>query len=238
MERYLLVFSTSVALSALLTWVVRELSKRFGFVPKPDARHHIHSRPIPRLGGVAIFLTFCCVLLWLQTGSTFGVLPSPDGRDPLKILGAATLLFATGIFDDLKALRPRTKFLVQICGALCLCWSGLCFPEFDLQAWGIPFGHILSLSVTVCWVLLVCNGINFIDGLDGLAAGTSFLLATPIFVIAVLMGRTAVGMAADALAGALLGFLIFNFNPATIFLGDCGSLFVGFVLSGLVLAEA
>src|SRR5438046_7199796 len=97
---------------------------------------------------------------------------------------------------------------------------------------------VVSVGITWCWVVLVCNGINFIDGLDGLAAGTSVLLTVPIFVVALLTGKVIVAMAAIALAGAVLGFLSFNYNPATIFLGDSGSLFLGFVLSGLVLSEA
>lgn len=238
MNSYFLVFAASLVVSIALTWIVRELSRRFGILPEPDSRHHIHRQPIPRLGGVAIFLTFCSFLLLLHLGSQFGLLPSPAGRDPLKIIVPAFLLFATGLIDDLKVLRARTKLLVQICGALWLCWSGLCFPEFDLHIAGIPLGHILSLGMTVCWVVWVCNGINFIDGLDGLAAGTSLLLTVPIFVVALLTGRVVVAMAATALAGGVFGFLVFNFNPATIFLGDSGSLFLGFVLSGLVLAEA
>ena len=237
MKSYLLVFAASLVVSTALTWVVREVSKRFGILPEPDS-HHIHRQPISRLGGVAIFLTFCCSLFLLYLGSRFGFLPSPAGRDPLKILLPAVLLFATGLFDDLRALRARTKLLVQICGALWLCWNGLCFPEFDLQISGLSFGHVLSIGMTVCWVVWVCNGINFIDGLDGLAAGTSVLLTVPIFVVALLTGKVIVAMAAIALAGAVLGFLSFNYNPATIFLGDSGSLFLGFVLSGLVLAEA
>ena len=238
MNSYLLVFAACLIVSTLLTWGVRELSKRFGILPKPDARHHIHCQLIPRLGGVAIFLTICCFLLLLYVGSRFGFLPSPAGKDPLKILVPAVLLFATGLFDDLRSLRARTKLFVQICGAIWLCWSGLCFPEYHLQIWGIPLGHVLSLGMTVSWVIWVCNGINFIDGLDGLAAGTAFLLTAPIFVVALLTGKVVVAMAATALAGTVLGFLTFNYNPATIFLGDSGSLFLGFVLSGLVLAEA
>jgi UDP-GlcNAc:undecaprenyl-phosphate GlcNAc-1-phosphate transferase len=236
MNLYVLIFSVSTAVCALLTWTVREYARRFGIVPEADA-HHIHRQPIPRLGGIAIFLTFSCFLLLLYLAYRFDFLPSPAGRDPVKILPPAFLLFATGLFDDLRGLRARTKLLIQICGGLWLCWSGLCFPEFHLRILGLPLDHVLSIGMTVCWVVWVCNGINFIDGLDGLAAGTSFLLTAPILVGALLIGRDVVAMAATALAGAVLGFLFYNFNPATIFLGDSGSLFLGFVLSGLVLAE-
>ncbi len=102
MNSYLMIFAASLAGSILLTWVVRELSKRFGILPEPDRRHHIHSQLIPRLGGVAIFLTFCCFLLLLQLGSGFGFVRSPVGSDPLRILVPAVLLFATGLFDDLN----------------------------------------------------------------------------------------------------------------------------------------
>ncbi len=114
MKSYLLVFAATMGVSTVLTWVVRGLSKRFGILPGPDARYHIHNQPISRLGGVAIFLTFYCFLLLLYAGSHFGFAPSPAGRDLPKILVPAVLLLATSLLHDLRALRERTKLLVQI----------------------------------------------------------------------------------------------------------------------------
>jgi UDP-N-acetylmuramyl pentapeptide phosphotransferase/UDP-N-acetylglucosamine-1-phosphate transferase len=114
MKSYLLVFAAIVGVSTVVTWVVRGLSERFGILPEPDARHHIHNQPISRLGGAAIFLTFCCFLLLLYAGSPFGFAPGPAGGDLPKILVPAVLLLATSLLDDLRALRERTKLLVQI----------------------------------------------------------------------------------------------------------------------------
>jgi len=145
--------------------------------------------------------------------------------------------FAVGLIDDLKGLRAWTKLLVQVGGGIGLYISGVHFNFCSAQSLSPWMSHAVCLLLTVLWVVLICNAINLIDGLDGLAAGAA--LFSMVTVMAIAMGsRPGVATATAILAGSVFGFLIFNFNPASIFLGDGGSLFVGFLLSGFVLAES
>lgn len=230
--------SISVVLGALLTWAVRGIATKRRLLFKPVSLRHIHSRPIPRLGGVAVFLTFV-IVYGLYCLATFkGFVQRPPSFDGLRVFVPATLLFATGLIDDLRGLSATTKLLVQIAGGICLSLSGLHLFCFYWPGLGPGLSSAICLATTVFWVVLICNAINLIDGLDGLAAGAALFSMVTITTVALLQGRTSVAMAIVILAGSLFGFLLFNFNPASIFLGDAGSLFVGFMLSGFVLAEA
>lgn len=151
------------------------------------------------------------------------------------MLWPAAFLFVVGLVDDLKGLSARMKLLMEFTGGVCLYASGLRFACF--QSSGTWSGSVICLGATVFWVVLVCNAINLIDGLDGLAAGAALFSMVTIFTVALVQGRSGVAIVTAVLAGSVLGFLVFNFNPASIFLGDSGSLFIGFMLSGLVLAE-
>lgn len=233
-----LALSSSVLLSAVLTWAVREIATKYGLVSAPLSPRHIHKRPIARLGGAAVFVSFVVVygLYWI--GILVHLVPSPLTADGLKLFGLAIPLFAAGLIDDLRGLSATTKLLVQIAGGICLYFSGFHFLSFYWATLGAGLSSVICLAATVFWVVLVCNAVNLIDGLDGLAAGASIFSMVTIFTIALAQGRTGVAMATLILAGSLGGFLLFNFNPASIFLGDGGSLFVGFLLSGFVMADA
>ena len=233
-----LCLSISVVVGALLTWLVREFAARSGLVFRPASPRHLHGRPIPRLGGVAVFLTFVTVYALYYLGVRRGLVARPQNFDSFKVLASGSLLFAAGLIDDLRGLKPRTKLFVQIAGGICLYLSGLHFGCFYWSALGPMAGHAVCLLATVFWVVLICNAINLIDGLDGLAASSAIFSMVTILCVALLQGRTGIATSAVILAGALSGFLIFNFNPASIFLGDGGSMFVGFMLSGFVLAES
>ena len=151
---------------------------------------------------------------------------------------ASLPIFAAGIWDDLRGLGPKTKLLVQVVSAAGLYFAGLRFFSVNGNFAGAVLSSAICLVATIGWVVLVCNAINLIDGLDGSAAGAALFSMVTIFTVAFVAGRYGVTMGTTILAGAVLGFLVFNMNPASIFLGDCGSLFVGFMLVHFVLAEA
>ncbi|HET9183057.1 MAG TPA: MraY family glycosyltransferase [Candidatus Angelobacter sp.] len=237
MLQYLASFLTSVAVSALLTWLVRDLASRFGLAKPPDSSRHIHSTAIPRLGGLAVFVAFVSlflVYLFATTDHRWGAAPRENDVAHIVLIGA--LFFVVGLVDDLITIKPWVKLLVEVAGAVALYMSGI-HPGFSTAHAGSHWAGAISLGLTVFWVVLICNAINLIDGLDGLAAGAALFSMVTIFTLAV-GSRPGVATATTILAGSLFGFLIFNFNPASIFLGDSGSLFVGFVLSAFVLAES
>lgn len=236
MVQYFASFLTSVAVSAGITWIVRWLASRYGLLKAPDSARHIHSIPVPRLGGVAVFLTFQLLFLLYWATSKYGWTAGPRDGDVVRIVLLATAFFLVGVIDDLVSVSPRLKLLVEIAGAAALYFAGihfgLCSSHF--AGWWSP---AICLVLTVLWVVLICNAINLIDGLDGLAAGAALFSMVTIFTLA-LGSRPGVAAATSILAGSVFGFLIFNFNPASIFLGDSGSLFIGFLLSAFVLAES
>ncbi|HEY6302131.1 MAG TPA: MraY family glycosyltransferase [Terriglobales bacterium] len=232
------IFAFSLVVSFVATRQVRDIATRRGWVSLPRDGRRVHESPLPRLGGVAIFLAFSVSLsLWLTLSLIFPRLV--DGLAPatlLRIYVPACLIFCLGIYDDLHGAGPYLKFAVQAIAALMLFTGGM-------RVLGLPvlFGHYtlpwyIDLPLTVLWVVAITNAFNLIDGLDGLAAGSA-LFSTVVFFVVALVNHSWLGsLMSVALSGAILGFLRFNFNPATIFLGDSGSLFIGFMLSALALA--
>ncbi len=226
--------------SFIATRQVRDVAMRKGWVSLPQEGRHVHNTPLPRLGGVAIFLAFSLSLsLWLALSALFPRLQS--GIAPatlLRIYLPSCLIFCVGIYDDLRGVSPYVKFATQAFAATVLFIGGMRILDlpvlFGLRA--LPW--FVGLPLTILWVAAITNAFNLIDGLDGLAAGSG-LFSTMVFFVVALVGHSWLGaLMSVALAGAILGFLRFNFNPATIFLGDSGSLFIGFVLSALALAGA
>ena len=228
----------SIAISVLLTWAVRDTANRLKLAFAPASNRHVHTRPIPRLGGVAVFLTCAIVVAIYYIAGKLGFSQPPVAQKLIKLVLASLPIFAAGIWDDLRGLGPKTKLLVQVLSASGLYFSGLKFFSVEWQFAGHVISSTICLLATIAWVVLVCNAINLIDGLDGLAAGAALFSMVTIFTVAFVGGRHGVTVGTTMLAGAVLGFLVFNMNPASIFLGDGGSLFVGFMLSGFVLAEA
>lgn len=233
---YLVLFVVAAALSAGLTKVVRDRANKMGLAFAPDSPRHIHTSPIPRVGGVAIFFTFVIISLLYFMGVSVGVIHRPHSFSLMAILIPATGLFVVGLIDDLRKLNARVKLAAQVAGGAFLYFFG--FRLVCLHSLSHNLGAVLCFSLTVGTVVLVCNAINLIDGLDGLAAGAALFSMVTIFTFALANGRHGVALAVTILAAANLGFLVFNFNPASIFLGDSGSLFIGFMLSGLVMAES
>jgi len=229
-------FVMSLLVSALLTRYIRNFAVVRGWVRAPDPGRHVHGNPVPRLGGVAIFVSVLTVVaggLWAP--KWLGLWPILSVRMALGILAPAALIFLIGLYDDARSLGPYPKFVAQIFAALLLYMQGLGIRQFDLLGDHHP-NPILRLSLTILWVVLITNAFNLIDGLDGLSAGSALFSTLVVFVLSLVTTNQWVSFLTIALAGAVLGFLRFNFNPATIFLGDSGSLFIGFMLSALALA--
>jgi len=224
----------------VLTRSVRDFATAHGWVAVPTQERHLHSSPLPRLGGVAIFVSFVACMavaeLWL------GRSPRPHSslalRTVFTILGPASLVFLLGVYDDIRGVGPYFKFTVQGIAATLLFMGGLRIVNIPVLFGDHQLPWFIGLPCTILWVLAITNAFNLIDGLDGLAAGSALFSTLVAFVVALLNGPTLVTVMTIALAGAIIGFLRFNFNPATIFLGDSGSLFIGFLLSALALQGA
>lgn len=231
-------FAFSLALSFAATREVRDRATRRGWVSWPKGGRHVHETPLPRLGGAAIFLAFSVTLaLWLGLSLLFPRLASgTDHSTLLRIYSAACLIFCLGIYDDLRGAGPYVKFAVQALAAGMLFLGGMRVLNLPVIFGPHTLPWYLDLPATVLWVVAVTNAFNLIDGLDGLAAGSAFFSTVVFFVVALVNHSWLAALMSITLAGAILGFLRFNFNPATIFLGDSGSLFIGFMLSALALA--
>lgn len=237
---FLAVFAISLVLSFVATREVRDLATRRGWVAFPRDERQVHESPLPRLGGVAIFLAFSITLgLWLGLGFFFPrLLEGLSAATLLRIYIPACLIFCLGIYDDVRGASPYAKFAVQAAAAVMLFVGGMRILDLPLLFGPHAFPWFIGLPLTVLWVVAITNAFNLIDGLDGLAAGSALFSTMVVFVVSLVYHSWLGSLMSLALAGAILGFLRFNFNPATIFLGDSGSLFIGFLLSALALAGA
>lgn len=241
MLTYICVFFGASYLAVFITPLVIRLAKRIGAVDYPGIRS-VHTQPIPRIGGVAIYASSMCLivsLLFLNTriGERFREI----WPQVVTLLGSATAIFFVGLIDDLRGLPARFKFTVELLGALALCFVGVKIGSIDLGG-----GHAVNLGwlgcpITLLWIVGVTNAVNMSDGLDGLAGGVAAIACTAIAVFAIHSSTVHTGsvqandvmmaLFALALLGGLVGFLFFNFNPAKVFMGDCGSLFIGFTIA-------
>ena len=234
---YLGIFLASIFLSFVFTKYVRDVASRHGWVAIPASDRHLHTRPVPRLGGIAIYLSFA-VSLAIALLSAYNVGLSFPLRPIGTILLSGSLVFLLGVYDDLRGAGPWIKFAVQALAGTLLFAGGLRILDMPVLFGGRHFPWFIGLPLTVVWVLAITNAFNLIDGLDGLAAGSALFSTLVVFTVALVNHSSLVSLMAIALVGATLGFLRFNFSPATIFLGDCGSLFIGFMLSALALQGA
>jgi UDP-GlcNAc:undecaprenyl-phosphate GlcNAc-1-phosphate transferase len=237
---YLATFAGTLVLSFILTRYVRDLATAHRWLAPPALERHLHSRPLPRFGGVAIFLAFLLTLAvalsagWHYFAVGFGL----SFRTLLTILLPGCLIFGLGVFDDIHPLSPYVKVTVQAVAGSMLFAGGLRILDLPVLFGSRHFPWFVGLPLTILWVLAITNAFNLIDGLDGLAAGSALFSTMVVFAVALVSGSSLVSLMTLALAGSILGFLRFNFSPATIFLGDCGSLFIGFMLSALALQGA
>jgi UDP-GlcNAc:undecaprenyl-phosphate GlcNAc-1-phosphate transferase len=228
---YTVVFVVAFAITTGLTPAIRHVALRRGLVDARSGRK-VHSRPIPRIGGVAIVIGFYAPLLGLVVAHTsMGGLLYTDPLVVAGLFGGGVAIALLGLWDDLRGLSARTKFVAQCAVGVAMYALG-----FQVRAVANPFGPAIDLGVvalpfTVIWIVGVMNALNLIDGLDGLASGVAFFAVATNFLVAFNRSEATMALLMVALAGAILGFLLFNFNPASIFMGDTGSMFLGFVLA-------
>lgn len=234
MTNYLFLFLTGFVLSLVLTPAARWLAVRVGALDMPGERK-VHTQPVPRLGGLALFGAFYLGLL-------LGFVPLPDLmlylRDVsrqwfLSLLPATAIIVGIGVADDIRPLRPLVKLIGQTMAALVAVWGGCVVNLLDLPWVGTVTLGVWAVPVTVLWLLALTNAFNLIDGLDGLSCGIGLISTATLATVALLRQDSALVLVCSLLAGALAGFLRHNFHPARIFMGDTGSLFLGFTLAAL-----
>src|SRR5579859_2821051 len=190
---YLVVFLLCLLLSLVSTWCVQNLANAKGWIHFPKTERHVHSIPVPRLGGVAIYFSFMAVVLAAMVlPRLLGFTPLLPAKPTAGLLGAATLIFVLGLIDDMHPLSAYWKFSVQAVAAVCLYASGLEVQRIALISHESAFHWMYSLPLTVFWVLLITNAFNLIDGLDGLAAGSALFSTFVLFVLSLAMPNSLV----------------------------------------------
>ena len=221
----LLALLAAAIISCLTTPLVKTLSVKYGAVDVPRDGRRMHDHPIPRMGGLAIFFGFTASVLIFV-----GLNNAKKG-----MLAGAVIIVILGVLDDKYSLPAKPKFLVQIIAALVAVLAGsrievLSNPNiFSADpVWELGW---LSIPVTVIWIVAITNAVNLIDGLDGLACGVSTISSATMLIIALMFSELDVAVMMAALAGACIGFLPYNFNPAKIFMGDTGATFLGFIMA-------
>jgi len=232
---YLALFVIATCLALVLTPVVRRISERYHWLDVPRDERRVHCRAVPRLGGVSIFATVLITLASLPfVDNVVTQSLQTNGSKLIAVLVPATLIFIFGIYDDLRGTNAHLKFIAQgLAGVLLYVLGG------RIEGLSVPFAgsvelpQALGFAVTILWVVGISNAFNLIDGVDGLAAGAALFASLVILVVSLMLGHPLVTVVTLALSGALIGFLRYNFNPASIFLGDSGSLFIGFTLAAL-----
>ncbi len=231
MRTYLVAFVLSLLTGLVLTRVLRDLAHRYGLYDSGGGRK-IHKQPIPRLGGVAVVLSMCLPLVglgfWQNDISRALWMDQPL---LLSLLGGGGLLFLVGLVDDLRDMRAILKLFAQVAAGLIVYSAGL-----RIEAISVPFFSpvqlgMWSLPATIFWMVLVTNAVNLIDGMDGLAGGVVVLAGGTLFIMSVIEDNVLAAVLLACVVGATMGFLAYNVNPATIFLGDAGSLTLGFLLA-------
>lgn len=224
--KVLAVFALAGVIAYALTPFVKRFAHKIGAIDVPKDSRRMHKKPIPRLGGLAIFLAFLCAML------VFGDID----RQMLCILFGASAIVILGIFDDVMALGAKLKFVVQIgAAAIPVCFGGL---RIDMFSNLNPFSEnpyfslgIFAIPMTILWIVAITNAVNLIDGLDGLAVGVSSIASLTMLAVGLLVGELPVAVTMAALTGACVGFMPYNINPAKIFMGDTGSTFLGYMLA-------
>lgn len=226
MYEYIVAILLAFVLSLFLTPVAKKLAIKMGAIDVPTDKRRVHTKPIPRMGGLAIYAAFTiCMFLFSDI----------DSQKLLGIFIGSTILVITGMVDDIKPLRASLKLLIQIVAALVLVKFGfrIEFLSNFLNDQGYIFFDGLSIPITVIWIVGITNTINLVDGLDGLATGIATIAALTFAYVSYSTGNVQVAVLSLMLAGASLGFLPHNFNPASIFMGDTGAYFLGFVLAAI-----
>ena len=224
MYKYIIPFLAAFILTFIQMPFTIKIAKKKGFLDVPKDERRVHKKPIPVGGGIAMVISVSILMVYFL----------PINKNLILTLIASLIIAISGLYDDKEGLSPKLKFLFQILAAVILIIGGM-----KIEFFTNPFDshdallilNILSIPVTIFWVCGITNTINLIDGLDRLASGVSMICAISMFFITYKMGRYDVSLICALVAGACLGFLPFNFNPAKIFMGDTGALYLGFMLS-------
>lgn len=218
MTQFFLIFVVALLFSVIATPLARRLALATGFVDTPSNRK-VHQEPTPLLGGAAIYGAFVIALV------LFG--GRAEIRQTIAIVVGATSVSLLGIIDDARGVRPSLKMLGQAAAASIVVVSGL---QVNIVPW-----QPLNIAITILWFTAITNALNLLDNMDGLSGGVAAIAAAHFLLLAALNGQYLVGALSAALLGACIGFLRYNFNPALIFMGDTGSLFIGFILAAVAI---
>jgi UDP-GlcNAc:undecaprenyl-phosphate GlcNAc-1-phosphate transferase len=213
---FLLIFACALVIAVGGTPLARRVALRLGVIDRPAARK-VHVSPVPLLGGLAIYAAFIAAILLV--GGRFRL------DELLSILIGASLMSFLGVWDDRRGLSPLLKLVAQFLAASILILTGVRIGTFRWEA--------VNIAVTLAWVVAITNSMNLLDNMDGLSGGVGAAAAVFFLLLAAMNDQYLVGALSAALVGASLGFLVYNFNPASIFMGDAGSLFLGFILAAV-----
>jgi UDP-GlcNAc:undecaprenyl-phosphate GlcNAc-1-phosphate transferase len=233
---YILIALSAFFISVILTPIIRSRCRQNNMLDFPAIPRKIHTIPVPRLGGIAIYGSFFLPLFaaFLTDGPVYDLFRQ-NVHVLVSLFCTSTLIFAIGVYDDIRGATVSQKLFVQFVAAGIIYFLG-----FKIQLLSIPFvgsinPGIWGFPLTILWIVGVTNAINFIDGVDGLACGVGFFSVSTMFILSLFLQRTLTACFAAALAGGLCGFALYNFAPASIFMGDSGSLFIGFIIATISL---
>lgn len=230
MKTYLTVYFGTVLLAMFLVPIVSRLAKRYRLVDAPGPRK-VHQNPIPRIGGIVFVVsTLALVLPVFFLNNNIGRSFREARTEFIVLLVGASFMFTVGLIDDLRSLRGRIKLLCLIAASLAICASGATIRSISVGTWFQLETGWAAWPLTVFWIVMITVCINVIDGLDGLAAGIAVIVCGSIVLLALWSGQAAMAVLMLALLGGVTGFLFFNFYPAKIFMGDGGSMFLGFMI--------
>ena len=239
---YLYIFGFGLTASYCIVRMMKSFAMHTGIVDKPDNKRKLHEKPVPLLGGLGMYLafTFTIVIHILAIYKLKGSLLIPETilnqlagiksimPQIIAILGTTFFLVILGVIDDIKPLRAKPKLFFQFLMAVIVFYSGIRITFFTQNI-------ILSAALTIIWILVITNAFNLMDNMDGLSCGTAFISVFIFFLVASTTGQLFVSSILACFAGVLLGFLILNFYPAKVFMGDAGSMFIGYTLSLLTI---
>lgn len=216
---YFFTFMLAFCMALYITPFVRDAALKYDIVDKPDGTLKFQKQPVAYLGGIAVYIAFI-----FTVALTFDF-----EKDVLGILLSGTIIVLLGIIDDLKTIDPKLKLTGQTIAVFILIRSGIFIQLFFVPYW-------VCIVLTFFWLMGTINAFNIIDVMDGLSTGVGAVCCLVLFVISIMNGRPMIAILSIALAGSLLGFLRFNFNPATMYLGDSGSMFLGLVIGALAMS--
>ena len=231
-------FGLAALTCALVTPFVRKMAFALGVFDEPDDARRVHAHPTPRLGGIAIYVGFMLSLFTVlnlaltHTTEIRRFLSYQDLAHIIGLLFGGTLMLGVGLWDDIMSMSPRRKFLAQLAvSAVAVVLYGFTIVDVQMPKFGYLDLAWFAIPFSLFWYMGMVNAINFLDGLDGLVAGVSLIASVTLVVVSLWHNQYLVAITMCALAGAMAGFLPYNYNPARIFMGDGGSLFIGFVLA-------